>query len=260
MKKVFIIMILTFCFIFPQEKVKESKRIKVLTFNILHGATMKKDFNLDVIAKVINDANPDIVALQEVDFKTKRAKSYDLATELGWRTKMVPLFGRAMHYDGGEYGEAILSKYTFINTRNIALPFTDGNEPRAALEVTFVLAEGDTISFVATHLDHLNEDYDRIKQATKINEVFSKNKYPTILAGDLNDLPRSNTINILEKLWTPTYNKLNPEPTYPSDNPKDKIDYIMYYPKERWSVVETRVIQDKIASDHCAYSAILELR
>ncbi len=59
---------------FSQEGSLEKKRIvKVLSFNILHGATTKGDFNLDAIAKVIIDANPDFVALQEVDYKTNRA-------------------------------------------------------------------------------------------------------------------------------------------------------------------------------------------
>ncbi|MDH3246905.1 MAG: endonuclease/exonuclease/phosphatase family protein, partial [Saprospiraceae bacterium] len=118
-----------------QTTVDSSRIVTVLSFNILHGATTKGDFDLDVIAKVIKDADPDLVALQEVDYKTNRAKKYDLATELGWRTKMIPLFGKAMNYDGGEYGEGILSKYTFIQTRNVPLPYTPGNEPRAALEV-----------------------------------------------------------------------------------------------------------------------------
>jgi len=100
----------------------------VLSFNILHGATTKGDFDLDLIAKVIIDADPDLVALQEVDFKTNRAKKYDLVTELGWRTKMVPIFAKAMNYDGGEYGEGILSKYTFLQSRNIALPYTPGRQ------------------------------------------------------------------------------------------------------------------------------------
>ena len=98
-----------------------SRSVKVMTFNILHGATTRGDFNLDAIARVIIDENPDLVALQEVDFMTKRAKGYDLATELGWRTKMAPLFARAMPYDGGEYGEAILSKWSFISSRNFVI-------------------------------------------------------------------------------------------------------------------------------------------
>jgi len=236
-----------------------SKIVKILTFNIFHGATMKGDFNLDAIAKVIIDADPDFVALQEVDYKTNRAKNYDLVTELGWRVKMAPLFAKAMDYDSGEYGEGVLSKYTFLQSRNIALPYTPGNEPRTALEIVTVLPSGDTIAFVGTHLDHLQDEKDRLAQAKKINEVFSINKYPTILAGDLNAIPGSMPIIILEEIWSASYDKKNPEPTFPSDNPAKKIDYIMFYPKYRWRVLETEVIQDSIASDHCAYMVSIEL-
>ena len=93
-------LIFTFHAVWSQTTIDSSKIIKVLSFNILHGATTKGDFNLDIIAKVITDANPDFVALQEVDYKTKRAKKYDLVTELGWRTKMTPLFAQAMYFDG----------------------------------------------------------------------------------------------------------------------------------------------------------------
>ena len=33
----------------------------------------------------------------------------------------------------------------------------------------------------------------------------------------------------------------------------------MFYPKNRWKVLETKVIQDTIASDHCAYLVTLQL-
>ncbi len=235
------------------QKMDEGRTIKILSFNIYHGATTNGNFDLDVIAKVIIDADPDLVALQEVDFKTKRAKKYDLATELGWRSKLVPLFGKAMDFDGGEYGEGVLSKFSFLRTRNVGLPYSAGNEPRAALEATVLLNSGDTISFVGTHLDHLKNEVDRISQAKKINDVFTKNKYPTILAGDLNAMPDSKTINILEELWKSSYDRKDPKPTYPSNNPSRKIDYVMLYPKNRWKVIATEVIQDSIASDHCAY-------
>lgn len=236
-----------------------SRLVRVLTFNILHGATTKGDFDLDVIAKVIKDTAPDLVALQEVDFLTNRARGYDLATELGWRTKMAPLFGRAMPYDGGEYGEGVLSKYSFIRTRNLALPHSPGNEPRAALEVTTVLPSGDTIAFVGTHLDHLRDETDRVAQARAINEAFAGNRYPTILAGDLNAVPGSTPIDILEIQWMGAYDKQAPASTFPSDDPRRKIDYIMFRPADQWRVVETRVIPDAIASDHCAYLVTLEL-
>lgn len=253
---------LSLCLFHPlwsQTAVDSSKVVTVLSFNILHGATTNDDFNLDVIAQVIKDADPDLVALQEVDFQTNRAHQYDLVTELGWRTKLAPLFGRAMPYDGGEYGEGILSRYTFLSTRNVSLPYTDGSEPRAALEITTILPSQDTISFIGTHLDHLRNETDRIAQAKTINEVFSHNPYPTILAGDLNARPGSKTINLLEEVWTPTYDREQPAFTYPSDGPRIKIDYVMLLPQHRWRVLETKVIADPIASDHCAYLVTLEL-
>lgn len=257
--KIFTILFVVICHLSAAAQESQGRIVKVLSFNILHGATTKGDFDLDAIVKVIINADPDFVALQEVDFKTKRAKRYDLVTELGWRTKMAPLFARAMKYDGGEYGEGVLSRYSFLKTRNVPLPFSPGNEPRAALEITTLLPSGDTIAFIGTHLDHLNKDTDRIKQANEINRVFSSNVYPTILAGDLNGEPGSAPISILEQMWKPSYNKGNPQFTFPSDNPIKKIDYVMYYPKNRWRVLKTEVVVDPIASDHCAYLVTLEL-
>ena len=245
--------------VYSQVSIDSSKIVRILSFNILHGATTKGDFNLDAIAKVIINADPDLVALQEVDFKTNRAKKYDLVTELGWRAKMAPLFGKAMDYDGGEYGEGVLSRFSFFQTRNVALPYTPGNEPRAALEIITVLPSGDTMAFVGTHLDHLKDEKDRIAQVKRINQVFADNKYPTILVGDLNAVPGSTPIKILEEMWSASYDKIDPAPTYPSVNPSKKIDYVMFYPKNSWRVLKTEVIQDSIASDHCAYLVTLEL-
>lgn len=237
---------------------EEPIRLKVMTYNIYHGETMKGDFDLDRIARVILDEDPDFVALQEVDFLTRRARGYDLATELGWRTKMAPLFGRAMKYDGGEYGEAILSKHSFVSTRNVPLPHSEDREPRAALEATITHPSGATIALVGTHLDHLRDERDRLAQAQAIVKAFSKNALPTILAGDLNALPKSETLALLRRHWTAAHGD-SPAPTFPSKAPRSKIDYIMFAPKDRWRVIELRVIADEIASDHCALVAELEL-
>lgn len=255
----FIILIFNCQFLWSQNQIDSNKIIKVLTYNIFHGATMKGDFNLDLISSVINDANPDLVALQEVDFKTNRAKKYDLATELGWRCKMASVFAKAMNFDHGEYGDAILSKYSFLQTRRIALPYTNGNEPRTAVEIIVILPSGDTIAFISTHLDHLKDESDRIAQAKKLNEIFVPSKYPCILAGDFNAQPGSIPINILEEEWAATYDMKNIEPTFPSDNPLIKIDYVMFLPKNRWRTLKTKVISNEISSDHCAYMVTLEL-
>lgn len=244
--------------VFGQNSEIQPITLRVLTYNIFHGATMKDDFNLDLIANVISDLNPDLVALQEVDFKTNRAKKMDLATELGYRTKMTSIFGKAMNYNGGAYGVAILTKMPVVASRNVPLPFSAGNEPRTSLGVTIELHSGDTIHFVCTHLDHQKNSTDRIDQANRINEIFLKNSHPAVLAGDLNDSPDSETISILKKHWSDSETGLF-HPTYPSQNPKQKIDYILFQPSNRWKVAKTRVVCDSVSSDHCAVFSELQL-
>jgi endonuclease/exonuclease/phosphatase family metal-dependent hydrolase len=238
---------------------QEGVIIKVLSFNILHGATTEGNFDLDTIASVIKATQPDFVALQEVDFRTRRARDYDLATELGWRTKMAPLFGRAMPYDGGEYGEGVLSRHTLLSSKNVPLPHSPGNEPRAALYISTVLPSGDTLAFVGTHLEHQRNSTDRVDQAKAINAAFLPSEWPIILAGDLNDIPGSAPIQILESEWKASYALKGPVPTYPSEAPNAKIDYVMVYPAHRWEILDTEVICDTVASDHCAYLVTLKL-
>lgn len=231
--------------------------LKIMTFNILHGATMNNDGNLEVIAQVIRDVDPDLVALQEVDVRTGRSKGLDLATELGRLTNRTPLFARAMAYDGGEYGVGILSRYSFRATRAIALPFSGNNEPRAALEAVVELPDGQAISFVATHLDNVSA-HDRANQARLINQTFGKSSLPRLLAGDFNATPDSEAISILREAWTPT-DGLDAPPTFPSNDPKIKIDYIFFAPAADWVVVETKVMRHEVASDHFALVSTLEL-
>ena len=244
--------------VWSQEYGQQGDTVRVLTFNILHGATTKGDFDLDKIASVIRNTDPDLVALQEVDFKTQRANGYDLVAELGWRTKMAPLFGIAMPYDGGAYGEGILSRLPILESKNVALPHSPDNEPRAALSVLVQLASGDTIRFIGTHLEHQRASTDRIDQVKKINDVFLDNNFPSILAGDLNATPESEPIRILKASWTDSAQE-NPAPTYSSENPERKIDYIFFRPEERWQVISNEVICDTIASDHCAVLSVLKL-
>jgi endonuclease/exonuclease/phosphatase family metal-dependent hydrolase len=243
---------------YSQDKPDSDIFIRVLTYNIYHGATVNNDFDIQRIADVIKSVNPDVVALQEVDFKTRRAKGMDLVTELGKLTDMAPLFGRAMPYDGGEYGEGILSRYSFVTTKNHSLPYSPGHEPRAALEVMVQLPSGEKFVFIGTHLDHTRDQTDRVAQVKKINELFTHNTVPTILAGDLNGTPDSDPIKLLTEKWTDACAG-NPEPTFPSSEPGRRIDYVMCLPSVRWRIVETRVIDEKTASDHCPLLVVLEL-
>jgi endonuclease/exonuclease/phosphatase family metal-dependent hydrolase len=239
-----------------QDAVDSAQVLRVLSYNIYHGETMRGNFDLEQIARVIRQADPDLVALQEVDLYTGRSGDRDLATELGLLTRMLPLFGRAMPFDGGEYGEGILSRYSFLSSRNHALPAGEGKEPRSALEVRVIVQSGDTIAFVGSHFDHTGE-VDRIEQAACVRDILEKLDLPVILAGDLNANPESETMEILFSDLKPSSSDM--APTFPSHGPETKIDYILFGPPERWRVLESRVICDTVASDHCALLSVLEL-
>ncbi|MCK0145559.1 endonuclease/exonuclease/phosphatase family protein [Arenibacter sp. F26102] len=235
----------------------QADTLRVMSFNILHGATTKNDFNLDTLAGVINYYQPDLVALQEVDFKTKRAKNYDLPTELGIRTKMASLFARAMYYDGGEYGEAVLSKFTFIGSENLGLPHLPNSEPRAALVTRVKTKKGNTIQFVGTHLDHLKDETDKVMQAKAIVKSLGDTEYPTLLVGDLNAVPNSNPINIISEKFSKPKHPNAWKGTFPATGPNICIDHIMYNQPEKWQVLEYEVLCENYASDHCIVIATL---
>jgi len=239
-------------------KLESPVRLTVLTYNIYHGEDANGGSNLDAVAGIINSLEPDLVALQEVDNKTARAKGLDLTDELRRRTGMHGVFGKAMDYDGGGYGEAVLSRYPFIETKNNPLPHSEKAEPRAALEVHIELPGGMKIAFVGTHLDHQRDQGNRMMQTKRIMELYENYDLPIVLAGDLNAAPGSDPINLLGGQWTYA-GQDDPRPTCPSVKPARKIDYIMYKPKGRWKVVEIRVIDEKVASDHCPVFAVLEL-
>lgn len=233
-------------------------RVKVLTYNIYHGEDANGGSNLDAVAGIINSLKPDLVALQEVDKNTARAKNLDLTAELSERTGMKGIFGKAMDYDRGGYGEAVLSRYPIIETRNNSLPHTTKAEPRAALEIHVELPGGAKMAFVGTHLDHQRDQTNRMMQTKRIMELYENYDLPMILAGDLNATPGSDPINLLLEQWSDAARD-NPQPTFPSTKPSRRIDYVMYKPNGRWKVLQVKVIDEKVASDHCPVFAVLEL-
>jgi len=242
----------------PEEQPVDVRlEVKVLTFNIYNGgATLNNNYDMDKIAEVISRQNPDIVALQEVDFKTNRSGILDVATELGWRTDMAPVFGTSYNYDGGFTGVAILSRWSFLNSKVIFLP-SSGEEKNSALIASVIISQSDTIALVSTQF--AEDENTRNLQIDYLNQELAKISYPVILAGDFNAEPGSSSIDKLLTFWKPAYEQDKVRPTYPSSNPEQKLDYVMCRPANKWYPLFRMTIDDNEASDHCAYFTILGL-
>lgn len=239
---------------------EEKDRIRVLSYNIHHGQGVDGRLDLERIAEVILSVKPDLVALQEVDQKASRSRSVDQPAELARRTKMNVAFGGNIDLQGGKYGNAVLSRFPIVRHQNHLLPNMDDGEQRGVLETEIKIPQmKQSLVLLATHLDHRRGDKERVASAQAINDLIAKHsERPALLAGDLNDVLESDTLTRLETVWTPANGK--PLPTIPVATPTKQIDFVLFHPQRRWKIVEVKVLDEAVASDHRAILAILELQ
>src|SRR5688572_15097627 len=74
--------------------------LRVLSYNIHHANPPSKpgQIDLDAVARVITEHQPDLVALQEVDSFTGRSGAFNQAAELGKRTGLSAYFFKAIDF------------------------------------------------------------------------------------------------------------------------------------------------------------------
>lgn len=232
--------------------------VHVLSYNIHHGEGTDGLFDLERQAAVILDSGADLVALQEVDAGTTRSSGVHQAEELARLTGMYVSFGEAIPFAGGSYGDAVLSRWPILKAEHIALPAAPNHEARIAVSVEVQVPGGPRIRFVGTHLDHTKNPADRIQQAQALNEVLLPATLPTLLVGDLNAQPLSSPmVTLMEAGWQMADESL--APTFPSDQPERKIDWILQAPGFRTNLSKPKVLMEPIASDHCPYQATWSL-
>ena len=97
---------------------KKGPVIKVASYNM--GAARVS--NIDEVTNAIKALGADIVALNEVDNKTERSGKVDQAQYIAKQLGLHYAFGRAIDFEGGQYGIAIVSKYPIENWEVVELP------------------------------------------------------------------------------------------------------------------------------------------
>ena len=122
-----------------------------MSYNIHYGVGTDGKKDLARIARIIRDARPDIVGLQEIGNEA-------MAKELGRLTKMPFVFG-ASKGRKDQYGDAILSRHPFEWVGNHAIPSASSSRYQAMavdVDVSAVFGAGAKVRFVNTHFDWLD--------------------------------------------------------------------------------------------------------
>ena len=234
--------------------------LRVLSYNIHHGEGNDRKLDLPRLAKIITSVNPDLVLLQEVDQNVARSGKVDQPKVLAELTKMEFCFGSNLALQGGGYGNAILSRYKIERHDNHLLPSLDGGEQRGVLVAEISLpGRAPTLRVAATHFDYRGKEDERLASVAWLTEKLVKEQtVATILGGDLNATRETETLKKLGAHW-----KIAGEtetPTIPTDKPERQIDFVLCRPDDAWEVVEVKVLEEPIASDHLPILAVLKLR
>lgn len=232
-------------------------RLRVLCYNIRHGLGSDEALDLARIARVIEAADADLVSLQEVDRGVTRSGGVDQPAELGRLTGMTALFERNIPFQGGEYGNAVLTRLPVERSANHALPQMREGEQRGALEVV-VGSPGGPVRFIATHFDYRPDDSERVASIQTLEQIAVDADFPTIVAGDLNASPDSRVMRDLLSRW---HSALPPgeHATYPALIPEKQIDWVLMRPAPRWRVISAVVLDEPAASDHRPVLVVLDL-
>lgn len=174
------------------------------------------------MAAAVASLRADVVALQEVDRRTVRTWFVDQPALAGRRSGARALFGAARGFGpGGRYGNALLVRGRILDheVHRLGGP----GEPRVALFAR-VAVRGVELTAVSTHLQNRrgDEPSSAPAQLEELLGVLSRWPEPWALMGDLN-LRADTVVPILGRAGL---SPVDSSPTYPSDQPRIRIDWI----------------------------------
>ena len=217
----------------------EAQKLRVMSYNVKNGGGLDGIKDINRCGELVRKAQPDVVAVQELDSCTRRNKFYVLGKMAEAAGGYHAYYGPTIPYAGGKYGIGVLTKEPALSTEFHHLPCP--KEPRGLLVV-----EMQKYYILCTHLS-LSEPY-RVESVAIIKDVISKLKNkPVFIAGDMNAKPGSKPIVAFKEYAT----VLNDETkfTFPSTGPRVCIDYI-FGVNGTFKVLGRKIFYESLASDH----------
>jgi len=239
-----------------------------MTYNVHSCIGTDKHHNLDRIAQVIGNYNPDIVALQELDNGHSRSSQLHQAQKIAERLQLHFHYHSVREISDQQFGNAILCRVPMSIIRAGALPTLKGRprvEDRGALWVELEIG-GRPLQILNTHFGLWPKE--RVMQAhTLLGKEWLGNRNvntPLIICGDFNAIPRTAAYRQLTNSFADVQKQiptLRARKTFPSRFPLARLDHIFITP----NLTPTRLevphnALTKLASDHLPIIADIAFR
>ena len=100
---------------------------------------------------------------------------------------------------------------------------------------------------------------ERLAQADALSTLLDQREHPVVLAGDFNSRRGDRILRRLQANDWFVVDKDGPSETFPADDPVREIDFVMLRPVESFEVVEHRVNEEPVASDHVPLLIVLRI-
>lgn len=228
--------------------------LSVASYNIHSGVGLDGRCSASRIARVLQELNCDVFALQEVDNQPGEHEESMQLDYLARVLDMTAVPGLRIVRHTGEYGNAVLTRLPVIGVRRHDLSHS-GFEPRGALDVRMEL-QGRELRVIATHLGLRRAE--RRAQWRTLMAVLAQapDDLPTILIGDMNEwYRRAETLRQAhDKFGEP------PAPVgFPSFAPCLALTRIWVQPLRSLLSLQVRRPAARYASDHLPLQAVLDV-
>jgi endonuclease/exonuclease/phosphatase family metal-dependent hydrolase len=231
---------------------------RIMTYNVHRCVGVDRKLDVDRVAAVIAEYEPDVVALQELDVHRARTRGVDQAYAIAELLEMTFHFNAAMRVEEELYGDAILTSRPERLVKAGALPTISGVpglEPRGALWLAVDFG-GIEVNVLNTHLGLVPREQ-RLQAAALTGSDWLGDERcadPTILVGDFNATsvtrPYHQFLTVLRD-GQKSEGLARTVPTFPSSFPVLRIDHVFVSPRIRVTKVQTAMFPlARVASDH----------
>lgn len=246
----------------PKKAQKPGTSLRVMTYNIHHGAGTDGKLDLDRIFQVIAREKPELLSLNEVYGEGpaygNQVETLRALLEKKTGKKWYAVFGKNLEIPNGHYGNAILSRYPILKQENRWMTrIPESNEQRGCLKIQ--VKKGKLlINFYTTHLAHQGESTtERSYSVTSILNWMKESPGFHLVAGDFNAKYNEDAIISMKTSCRDAWERINKSPdkgfSFSATQPKVRIDYQFARETSTLSISTCYVPGDKmvtLASDH----------